>query len=62
MTIDRQAFVQTLKYGDCAGCEGSHPGREEHICPFKIELFDDTDTCNCCKECTQVCSDEYFGK
>lgn len=38
------------------GCCGKNEGTEEHICPYRLELFDDDKTmCNCCRECEIEC-------
>lgn len=32
---------------------------DEHTCPYKVEINDDSETlCTCCEHCIGVCSDE----
>lgn len=32
---------------------------ENHICPFKAEIHEDTQTlCNCCEDCINRCREE----
>ena len=42
----------------CQKCQ-KEPATEQHICPFKEEVYDDNETrCNCCKECERDCFDQ----
>lgn len=41
----------------CRICE-KRPGVDEHVCPYQLDVEDDTGTnCNCCEQCAKECSD-----
>ena len=40
-------------------CEHSNDSDESHICPYKAEIGDDTETlCNCCDDCRTDCAQD----
>jgi hypothetical protein len=42
----------------CEKCNVNE-AQEEHICPYKAEINDDTETlCTCCEERKQECADD----
>ena len=38
----------------CESCE-KHPARPLHTCPYKEEINNLTETCNCCEKCEHEC-------
>lgn len=33
------------------------PWQKDHVCPFKQDINDDSESlCNCCEECTHECA------
>jgi hypothetical protein len=72
----KDSFVDTLKHGKCGGrkqlhnafvhpdhCVNENAGRKSHICPNQEDFWVTTnDTCNCCKECENVCITVAFAR
>lgn len=38
----------------CYSCK-TEAANEEHVCPFKDEIYEDETQCNCCDSCTHEC-------
>ncbi len=40
----------------CDRCDGPYGTKELHSCPFEDAAHsDNSDSCNCCKDCTHQC-------
>jgi len=39
----------------CQRC-GNDPAENLHPCPFKQEIHDDDELCNCCDDCMHECA------
>ncbi len=46
-----------MEYEDESFCDwcNKNPADELHPCPYAEELFENFETCNCCKECESEC-------
>jgi len=39
-------------------CKCGAPGTEPHHCPYRNEIGDPEELCNCCSDCTAKCAEE----
>lgn len=57
-SVDKQKFNESFdrifKKELCGGCEKVE-SKSSHPCPYKVEMFEDYNSCNCCDSCRHEC-------